>query len=102
MCRHTLAVVDSAGSLVRNCGAVNSDNPAVGDYRVLFNPDVSTCACVTTSGLPGVGIPPTGQVSVAGLANLNRVAIRTSGDRGAAVNPPFHLAIHCCPEEDED
>jgi hypothetical protein len=102
-CACTLfAVVDSAGSLARNCGAVNSDNLAVGDYRVLFNQDVSNCAWVATIGLPGVGIPPTGQVSVAGLANLNGVAIRTSGDRGAAVNLPFHLAVHCCPEGDED
>jgi hypothetical protein len=81
-CACTLfAVVDSAGSLVRNRGAVNSGNPAVGDYRGLFNQDVSNCAWVATIGLPGVGIPSTGQVSVARLANLNRVAIRTSDDR---------------------
>lgn len=101
-CACTLyAVVDAAGDLVRDCGADDSDRPAVGGYRVLFNQDVSNCAWVATIGLPGVGNPPTGQVSVAGLANLNGVAVKTSDDAGNAVNLPFHLAVHCCPEGDE-
>lgn len=102
-CACTLyAVVNAAGVIQRDCGANNSDNPAVGGYRVFFNQDVSNCAWVATIGLPGAGVPPTGQVSVAGLLNFpNGVAVRTSNDGGAAVNLPFHLAVHCCPEGHE-
>ena len=65
-CACTLFAVVVCRKPVRNCGAVNSDNPAVGDYRMVFNQDVSNCAWAATIGLPGVGIPLTGQVSVAG------------------------------------
>lgn len=100
-CACTLfAVVDVAGSLVRRCGAIDSDHPAVGGYRVRFNQDVSGCAWVATIGLDDDGVPPSGQISVAGLANPEGVAVKTTNAAGAPADRPFHLAVHCCPEHE--
>lgn len=102
-CACTLfAVVRANGELVRGCNALEAE-PGDGDgvYRVLFSQNVSRCAWVATIGLPNDGVPPPGEISVAGLINPNAVQVRTFISNGNPADRPFHLAVHCCPEEDE-
>lgn len=102
-CACTLfAVVRADGKLVRDCGALNSNKIAVGVYEVRFIPGVRKCAWVATIGLPGQGVSPNGEISVAGAAVPQGVVVRTFNPAGVPADRPFHLAVHCCPGEDED
>jgi hypothetical protein len=103
-CACTLfAVVRANGTLVRGCNALNADKPdGNGIYRVLFNQNVNNCAWVATIGLPDDGVPPCGQISVAGLANPNGVQVRTFDRDCQPTDRPFHLAVHCCPDDNVD
>ena len=89
------AVVDAAGNLIRNLGAVASSRLASGVYEVRFNKNVTHCAYVATIGLPGQGNPPPGEISVASSPNANGVRVDTANDAGAPADRPFHLAVHC-------
>lgn len=99
-CTH-FAVVRANGTLARGCGAVAAEHVALGVYRVHFAGNVNRCAWVATIGLPDDGVPPPGQISVAGLVNPKRVQVRTYDCACKPADLPFHLAVHCCPEEDE-
>lgn len=99
-CACTLfAVVNAAGELVRGCGALDADPFDTGIYRVRFNRNVERCAWVATIGLRDNGVPPTGQISVAGLNARNGVQVRTFDSLGVPVDLPFHLAVHCCTDD---
>lgn len=104
-CACTLfAVVNAAGNLVRGCGAVAAVHLAVGVYGVSFAQNVASCAWVATIGLPNNdGNLPPGVISVAGGPAPNEVLVRTFDCHGCEpADRPFHLAVHCCPEEDKD
>lgn len=102
-CACTLfAVVGAAGALVRRCKALESQRLDDGIYRVRFDRDVSSCAWVATIGLPDDGISPPGEISVAGFIQPDVVVVRTFNSLGNPADRPFHLAVHCCPEEYKD
>lgn len=102
-CACTLfAVVDANGEPVRKCNALDSQRRDDGIYVVRFNRDVSSCAWVATIGLPDDGISPPGEISVAGFIQPDVVVVRTFDSLGAPADRPFHLAVHCCPEEYKD
>ena len=99
-CACTLyAVVTAAGNLVRGCGAVVVVHPAVGVYGVHFAPNVANCAWVATIGLSGGGNPPPGTISVAGGLTPQDVRVETFDCACQPADRPFHLAVHCCPDD---
>jgi hypothetical protein len=77
---------DNVASCVRN---------AVGDYEVRVNNPVTHCTFVATLGLPGVGVPPPGEIGVAQGSANNRVRVLTRTSAGALANRPFHLVVAC-------
>jgi hypothetical protein len=91
------AVCLENGALV----AARSDNVAscvrntAGDYEVRVNNAVNRCTFVATIGLPGVAIPPAGEIGVAQGSANNRVRVLTRNSAGVPTNRPFHLIVAC-------
>ncbi|MGH8910583.1 MAG: hypothetical protein ACRD0K_29825 [Egibacteraceae bacterium] len=105
-CCPLFALVVGNGTLVRGCGALSSARIATGQFQVTFARDVSECAYAATIGLPttpepepGV-LPPMGQIMASPGSNPNDVLVATSNAAGVLENRPFHLVIHCCPEQE--
>jgi hypothetical protein len=89
------AVVDSAGTLIRNKGVSSVQKLAVGDYLVVFNQDVTACSYQATLGGPTTSVAA-GEISagqrVAVAAGIRVVTLTSAGalaDRG------FYLAVFC-------
>jgi hypothetical protein len=87
--------VDATGTLVRNKGVASAQKNATGDYQVIFNQDVTTCAYQATLGGPTTGLF-TGQISVG-----QRVAIPaglrviTQNSAGILTDAPFFVSVFC-------
>jgi hypothetical protein len=90
------AVVTSTGSVSRNNGVKSATQLATGDFEVVFNRDVTTCAYAATLGSPDAADPVAGEVGVAqraGNAAAVRVVTRDSG--GTIADRAFHLTVTC-------
>ncbi len=95
------AVVEQNGTLVRGVGVVSVQPIAgvpAGDYAVVFDRDISTCAYQATVGRPGVNVGP--QIGFAMVANWqddpdNGVAVFVKDQDGAGQDRGFHLTVTC-------
>jgi hypothetical protein len=91
------AVCLGNGNLVpaRSDNVANCVRNGAGNYDVIVNNSVTHCTFVATIGLPGVGVPPAGEIGVAqGPAN-NIVRVVTRNSAGALADRPFHLVVAC-------
>jgi hypothetical protein len=95
------AVVGKKGALKRGLGVASASvlQGTAGRYTVFFKRGVRKCAYVATIGTTGFsGLPPTGEISVVGLAGHKAgVFIRTVDDTGNPEYLPFHLVVTCPP-----
>ncbi len=91
------AVVDgSTGARFRQSGTVSSARLSVGNYEVIFNRNVSTCAFSAVIGNPAAGFPPAGDIGVAVRAgNDNGVFVGMRDNAGTFVDRNFHLEVFC-------
>lgn len=90
------AVVDgSNGARVRQSGTISSARLTVGQYEVVFNRNVSTCAFSAVIGNPGAGFSQ-GDIAVAVRAgNNNGVFVGTADNGGTFADRNFHLTVFC-------
>jgi hypothetical protein len=91
------AVVAATGTLSRGTGTTSASRTGEGQYQVVFNADVKSCAYFATLGDTADGAPPAGEISVSSLAgNANGVLVVTRDSTGAATaDRPFHLIVSC-------
>ena len=91
------AVVAATGTLSRGSGTTSVTRTGEGQYQVVFDADVKSCAYAATLGDIADGSPPAGEVAVSSLAgNANGVLVVTHDSTGAAtVDKPFHLIVSC-------
>jgi hypothetical protein len=93
------AVVTKAGHLNRGLGVQSAGvfSGTAGRYHVLFKRGVRKCAYVATIGTIGTsGVPPTGEISVVGLAGHKAgVFVETVDSAGNPEYLPFHLVVTC-------
>jgi hypothetical protein len=93
------AVVTKAGHLNRGLGVQSAGvfQGTAGRYRVVFKRGVRKCAYVATIGTIGTsGVPPTGEISVVGLAGHKAgVFVETVDSTGNPEYLPFHLVVTC-------
>jgi hypothetical protein len=72
---------------------------AVGDYTVTLARDVSACQYgVTVAGVKTattIDAPPAGFATASPTADGTKVAVKTFGAAGAAVDAPFNLLVAC-------
>jgi hypothetical protein len=91
-------VLGSNGALVRGSGTESTTRLAPGQYRVVFDRDVSACAYVATAGNPSNSNtnPPRAFASVAPqTGSPSTVFIEMRDDAGYDVDSSFHLAVFC-------
>jgi hypothetical protein len=93
------AVVTKTGHLNRGLGVQSAGaiQGTAGRYHVIFKRGVRKCAYVATIGTIGIsGVPPTGEISVVGLAGHKAgVFVETVDSAGNPEYLPFHLAVTC-------
>lgn len=93
------AVVNQNGTLARGKGAVSSAYAVpgmLGDYKVVFNKNVSKCMYVATLGTEYPSTPASGEIAVApDVANAKAVRVFTRTSGGIPTNKPFHLFVSC-------
>jgi hypothetical protein len=96
-CAGNFAVVGTGGALARGSHVTSSQELSTGQYEVIFDHDVTTCAFTATFGTTAfgnVGVP--GEITVVGRAgNPNGVFIRVMDPTGAFLADSFHLAVDC-------
>jgi hypothetical protein len=89
-------VVSSAGALVRGVHAVSSRGFNAGQYEVIFDRDVSSCAFVANPGGPGTDAIADRVASVAvRFQNPSGIYIITQDLAGTFVNTSFHVLVLC-------
>jgi hypothetical protein len=95
LARH--AVISEAGAIVRGRGATSAARTGEGQYQVVFDVDVKSCAYFATLGDPAAGAPPAGEIAVgSSTSNANGVTVVTRESTGATtVDRPFHLTVSC-------
>ena len=85
------AIVNSSGVLIGAKGAVESSKPSIGNYQIVFNRDVHSCAYSAT-----LDEANSGEISVQNDdSNLRQVNVTTRNSSGTQANSPFHLIVHC-------
>ena len=92
------AVVNADGTLARGRGAVSSASLGVdGQYGVVFNRDVSSCAFAATLGDATSSTGAEGVVTVAPRdGDVNAVFVQTFDVlTSVEADLPFHLAVFC-------
>jgi hypothetical protein len=82
------AVVASDGTLTRGAGVTQSSRIAPGNYKVIFERDVSTCTFAVTS----VDTTP---VSAAAQPAFGGVGVVLAGSSGGPIDAPFNLIVFC-------
>ena len=89
------AVVNPAGTFGRQSGALSVSHPAVGNYRVQFNRNITACAWLATIGsattLTSFGFVETELAS----GTTDQVHVETRSTGGIAADRGFHLAVLC-------
>jgi hypothetical protein len=91
------AVISAAGAAVRGRGTTSATRSGEGQYQVVFDTDVRTCAYFATLGDPAAGAPAAGEIAVGSVAgNANGVLVVTRDSAGTAmVDRSFHLTVSC-------
>jgi hypothetical protein len=93
------AVVNANATLARGQGAtsVSRGIQAAGQYDVIFDRNVRSCAYVATPGQPGTDIlfDPTFISVSSDPDNVNGVRVETKNPGGGLTNEPFHLSVVC-------
>jgi hypothetical protein len=91
------AVVTATGTLSRGSGTTSTTRTGDGQYQVVFDADVKSCAYFATLADTADGSPPAGEVAVSSLAgNANGVLVVTRDSTGATTaDRPFHLIVSC-------
>lgn len=91
------AVVTSAGGLSRARGATSSTRTGLGEYTVVFNRDVRTCAYFVSIGSVSTTAPGNGEIASSSQSgNANAVHVSTTNSAGtAAADRPFHVIASC-------
>ena len=90
------AVVNTDGTLARGSGVTSSASLGTGQYEVIFNRDVTSCAYVTSAGNPGIFTPPARMGGTAArFQNANGIFIELFDNTGASVDASFHVAAFC-------
>ncbi len=89
------AVVAANGSKARDGHVTSSEKLATGQYVVVFDRDVKSCAFVGSLG--GTAAESvTGQISATRRSiNANGVFVKTYDSAGTAADKSFHLAVFC-------
>lgn len=91
------AVVNSAAEVVRGTDVVGTTHPANGEFRVIFNADVSKCAYTATIAGTPFGPFPNGQVQVAQPqgSDPRQVIVYTLNADEFQSDRAFHLIVNC-------
>ena len=90
------AVISNVGATVRGRGTASSAQSGPGQYVVVFDRDVRTCAYFATLGDESAAGPGNGQISVtSAAANVNGVRVVTRDSAGDFANRSFHLLVNC-------
>ena len=90
------AVVNANGAKARAFPAgITSARTAVGEYKVLFSRNVSTCVFVSIVGSPNTVEPQGGGAKVWSLPGNPRGVVVQIGQSGVAADRPFHLVVVC-------
>jgi hypothetical protein len=90
------AVVDLNGVLVRGKGAVSAQRLSEGNYEVIFNASIASCAFTGSVGNSGFSGFARGQISVQGRSGTNNgLFVSTSSSSGIVANRPFHVLVTC-------
>jgi hypothetical protein len=90
------AVVESNGDLVRDNRAASAQRIQAGQFEVVFERDVQSCAYVAAIADNGTLVPLAGQIGVAARAgNANAVFVETRDADGVAADRDFHLSVVC-------
>jgi hypothetical protein len=95
--KQNFAVIASDGSTSRGSHVTASGRLSTGNYEVVFDRKVSTCAITATIGATGVvqiASPDEITIGRQGTDN-NRVLVHTMDRAGADVDVSFHLAADC-------
>jgi hypothetical protein len=87
--------VDTTGTLVRNKGVSSALRVAAGNYRVIFNQDVTPCIYQATIGGPTTGVAP-GQITAGQVpAVAGGVLVVTQDSAGTPSDRAFFLSVFC-------
>ena len=90
------AVISNVGATVRARGVASSAQSGTGQYVVVFDRDVRSCAYFATLGDESASGPGTGQISVTSAAsNVNGVRVVTRDSDGMLADRSFHLLVSC-------
>ena len=90
------AVVSNVGATVRARGVASSAKSGTGQYVVVLDRDVRSCAYFATLGDESASGPGTGQISVtSAAANVNGVRVVTRDSDGTLADRSFHLLVSC-------
>ena len=93
------ASVDAAPSpnIIRGSGAVSASRPQTGFVDVVFDRDLSSCACTASTGYYEVGSYTGGSMASANCPyaapNSARVIVRS--ENATFIDSPFHLIVFC-------
>jgi hypothetical protein len=89
------ASVDTTGTLVRNKGVTSALKTATGQYRVIFNQDVTPCIYQATIGGPTTGVAA-GQITAGQVVAVSGgVQVITQDSAGVAADRAFFLSVFC-------
>ena len=91
------AVVNANGTLARGTSGTSSASTGLtGNYEVLFDRDVRSCAYTATIGAPTTAIANPGAITVAQRGGKpNGVFLTVKDVDGARQAQPFHLVVTC-------
>jgi hypothetical protein len=91
------AVVNGDGTLDRGRGVRDVNRLDPGEFEVLFDQNVRTCAYVASIGLSGhEGTASPGQISTVGrFGARNGVFVATQNSSGGLASRSFHLVVNC-------
>ncbi len=67
-----------------------------GEYKVVFNRNITKCAYIGSIGTVGSEFAPAGMVGIGGVSgNPDAVFVETYDTAGTHVALPFHIAVFC-------
>jgi hypothetical protein len=96
-CRGCFGVVNADGGFNRGKGVVRVDHFTTGDYEVIFNEPVNTCAFQSTLARADVSGQSAGFLQVFNVSGSNkgvRIVINASNEVTLA-DRGFHLSVSC-------
>jgi hypothetical protein len=92
------AAVKANGTLAAGNGVSSTQTSGPGNYIVIFNRDISSCAFLGTIGSSATtGTVSTGEITTVGAAidPTHGVFVTTDDSNGNSAGRPFMLAVYC-------